>query len=180
MKYGTLMLFLLLVSCSQNRTTKDLQQLFGKQVVLPENGRWRVLNRDTTVVPDREIPKIMVYYNSQGCTSCRLKELMMWSSLIVEIQSMPVSDTSKVEFLFILASGEEIRSLTMTLQQYDFKTPVLLDTQKSFEMQNLLPEKEIFHYFLLDRDNKIQLVGSPINNPKMWALYKKRIVELNT
>lgn len=32
---------------------------------------------------------------------------------------------------------------------------------------------ESYRTFLLDKNNKIQLVGSPVNNSKMWQLYKK-------
>jgi hypothetical protein len=34
-----------------------------------------------------------------------------------------------------------------------------------------------YRTFLLDKDNKVLLVGSPIKNPKMWALYEKIITQ---
>ncbi|CDN33063.1 hypothetical protein BN938_3001 [Mucinivorans hirudinis] len=42
-----------------------------------------------------------------------------------------------------------------------------------------MPDKEQFHYFLLDSNYRVRLVGSPVNNPRMWQLYKTRIAELN-
>ncbi|CDN32754.1 hypothetical protein BN938_2685 [Mucinivorans hirudinis] len=92
---------------------------------------------------------------------------------------MPKSDTSNVEFVFLFSVGENANSLALTLKQYQFSIPVLFDIQNSFEKVNIIPNDEKFHYFLLDKNNKIQLVGNPINNPAMWKLYKKRIAELN-
>ncbi|CDN32739.1 hypothetical protein BN938_2670 [Mucinivorans hirudinis] len=172
-------ILILQVSCFGNKTTADLQKVYGQQMTLPEGGQWRVLNRDTTYIVGSDKPKILVYYNSQGCTSCRLKELAEWKGLIDEIKTLP-ADTSNVEFLFVFATGKDLQSLTISLQQYGLKHPVLCDVEKSFEAQNLLPDKEIFHYFLLDRNNKACLVGSPLHNPTMWQLYKRRIAEMNS
>lgn len=170
----------MLVSCSNNTTTTNLQHLLGQQIVLPtDNGQWKILNRDTTIAVDNCRPKITVYYNAQGCTSCRLKELVSWNNLINDVQNMPKSDTSNVEFVFLFSVGENANSLALTLKQYQFSIPVLFDIQNSFEKVNIIPNDEKFHYFLLDKNNKIQLVGNPINNPAMWKLYKKRIAELN-
>lgn len=174
--YSVLVLFV--ISCSPSTTTSDLQKIYGQQMVLPVNGQWRILNRDTTVVVSPDKPKILVYYNSQGCTSCRLKELLEWKGLVGDIKTLS-ADSSNAEFVFLFATGSDLRTVTTVLMQYNFDIPVLCDTQSEFEAKNLLPDKEMFHYFLLDQSGKVFLVGSPVGNPTMWQLYKRRIVEIN-
>ena len=49
---------LVLIGCSSNKTTADLQKVYGQQMTLPEGGQWRVLNRDTTYVVSGDKPKI--------------------------------------------------------------------------------------------------------------------------
>jgi len=46
----------------------------------------------------------------------------------------------------------------------------------SFERLNPhLPKDERFHTFLLDENNKVILVGYPVNNPKLKELYLKEL-----
>ncbi len=60
-----------------------------------------------------------------------------------------------------------------------FDYPVFLDTAGVFERSNPgLPANPVFHTFLLDRENRVVLVGSPIGNAKMWDLYKSTIARL--
>lgn len=35
----------------------------------------------------------------------------------------------------------------------------------------------MYHTFLLDRQNRVVLVGNPIGNERLWELYKKEIRE---
>ncbi|CDN32747.1 hypothetical protein BN938_2678 [Mucinivorans hirudinis] len=50
--------FCCLWSCYGNKTTADLQKVYGQQMTLPEGGQWRVLNRDTTYIVGSDKPKI--------------------------------------------------------------------------------------------------------------------------
>ena len=38
--------------------------------------------------------------------------------------------------------------------------------------------KTRFNTFLLDKENRVVLVGSPANNDKLWELYKQQIRKL--
>lgn len=106
-------------------------------------------------------------------------ELLEWKGLVGEVETLP-GDSSNVEFLFIFETGDDFRNLTTALLQYNFEIPVLCDTHSEFGAKNLLPDKEILHYFLLDKSNNACLVGSPVNNHAMWQLHKKRIAEINS
>ncbi len=52
------------------------------------------------------------------------------------------------------------------------------DSSRLFLTTNPIPSDYRFHTFLLDKDNRVVLVGSPIGNPKMWELYKSTIARL--
>ncbi|CDN32254.1 hypothetical protein BN938_2181 [Mucinivorans hirudinis] len=166
--------------CSSAKTTPDPQKLIGKEIVLPKNGLWKILNRDTTFVPNGSIPTILAYYNTKGCSSCRLKELSYWKTIADEILTKHKdSDTSKVNIVLIFSTGKEIRDVILNLRLNKFPIPVLCDTEKEFEHANLLPAQEQFHYFLLDRDMRIVRMGAPFYNEKIWMQYKQEIVRLN-
>ena len=66
------------------------------------------------------------------------------------------------------------------LKLYDSDLPVWVDAKGEFSQVNALPDNLLFHVFLLNRDNRVMLVGSPIGNPKMWKLYENTIARLKT
>ena len=144
-------------------------------IIPPMRCRWQ--GKDT-IVNDQSCAyvTIVVYYDKKGCTPCKLKELAKWESMLKEIES---EIGQKLRFDLIVQSGPRFRSLEVDMEVYKFPYPVYFDTQNDFEHQNPnLPEDDIFHTFLLDRDNRVVLVGSPVGNPKMWELYKSTIARL--
>lgn len=65
------------------------------------------------------------------------------------------------------------------LNETGFRHTIYLDSKGEFERINKLPQDHIFHTFLLDGDNKIRLIGSPLYNTTFWNRYKTRIQEYN-
>lgn len=53
------------------RTTNH-KELYGRVLTLPDNGKWYVEGRDTTINIAGNL-KIVTYYDSQGCVPCKLK-----------------------------------------------------------------------------------------------------------
>ena len=53
--------------------------------------------------------------------------------------------------------------------------PVIYDSISNFISANGLPQESAYHTLLLDKNNRVRLIGSPINNDKLWELYKKEI-----
>ena len=168
---------LLYVSCGSNRGLGNLQQSIGQQMILSDS-LWCMVHGCDTILAmvgkNRLSAKVLVYYNAEGCTPCKLKELPLWHNLKGELPD------SLAEFLFVLnTANTTIQELNQTLAGFHFEHPVLLDTAGIFERSNpQMPDNPLFHTFLLDRDNRVVLVGSPIGNPKMWELYKSTIDRL--
>lgn len=167
------------ISCSSNKIS-NLQNLYGKELVEPISAMHKIVYRNCPMqnakiesFASRKHLKILAYYNEKGCTSCRLKELELWKSYIKDSIG---SDSSKVEFIFILSNKLDILEHNLRLNRFEY--PIICDVNCDFEKQNSLPSNGIFHYFLLDHNNKIVLIGSPLRNYRMWQLYKKRITEL--
>jgi hypothetical protein len=112
--------------------------------------------------------KIFTYIDSVGCTGCRLG-LSKWTDLM---DSCNVRQWD-VGFLFVVHSNNYDK-LEGVIKSFEFDYPVIYDYHNDFEKLNCFPP-EPYSTFLLDKNNKVQLVGSPIDNPKMWELYKSLI-----
>ena len=107
-----------LLSCENPMAARNNND---KEIILPREGEWVFHQKDTTFNINAEAPKIVVYFNKDGCTSCRFRELAYWRSLIYELQKMPADcDTSRVEFVFIFAAGDNKEQLKDALENYNF------------------------------------------------------------
>ena len=74
-------------------------------------------------------------------------------------------------FIFVVHSSD-FKRFDAEVSFYKFDYPIIYDYHNSFDKLNKFPPAP-YRTFLLDKDNKVQLIGSPINNPQIWELYKK-------
>ena len=171
-------LLVAIVSCSSGpRTVRNPQELYGSRMTLPESKTWVMQERDTTVMLN-DRAKIVVYYNEEGCTPCRLNELHMWKAIIEE--SLDENSPVNADFVFIMKSDPLSEELRQSLISVDFRYPVLCDAEGEFETNNVLPKDIPHHVFLLSHDDKVILTRAPIFNPELWALYRRKIEGLDS
>jgi len=168
-----------LSSCQENKRKENIEKVIkewaGKEIKFSEKLFCTYMGNDTTCVDlTAKIYKILIYVDSIGCTSCRLN-LNQWSKFILE------SDTAfikKPEFLFFFQpknKGE--KDIILTLREYRFRHTVFIDKENETYKLNKFPANSNFQCFLLDKDNKVLLVGDPTSNPNIWILFKRIIKE---
>ena len=58
-----------------------------------------------------------------------------------------------------------------------FHYPLFIDVEDKFNSLNKLPAESRFRTFLLDENNRIILIGNPVQNPKIRDLYIRTICE---
>ena len=66
--------------------------------------------------------------------------------------------------------------LELLLESEEFVYPVCIDEEDELNKLNCFPENEGFHTLLLDKENKIVIVGNPIQNMKIKELYLKTLM----
>ena len=133
-----------------------------------------IFTRYLTDTTDFQIPqseyKVLIYVDSIGCTSCKL-QLHKWKELIEYTDSIT---QAKVPFLFFFhpKDAKEIRYL---LKRDAFDHPVCIDMDDRLNKLNKFPADITFQTFLLDKDNKVAVLGSPVHNTAVKDLYLKQI-----
>lgn len=182
----TVLLYILLIaaffSCDNKQKEKEKQILQlvnewqGKQIVFPENA---VFTRYLTDTTDYQIPqseyKVLIYVDSAGCTSCKL-QLHKWKELIEYTDSVT---QNKVPFLFFFhpKDAKEIRYL---LKRDGFDRPICIDLDDRLNKLNKFPADMTFQTFLLDKNNKVAVLGNPVHNTAVKDLYLKQITGKDT
>ena len=176
--YKVCILFLLItsgVSCKEDAKTAEAEMIVakwtGEEIIFPADVECTYLGRDT-VCPDQNTPyKILLYTDSTGCTDCKL-QLYKWNALIEEAETiMP----GKVSFHFYFQPQDE-QELKFMLRRDHFKQAVYMDRRSKLHGANKLPDNMSYQCFLLDKDNKVVLIGNPTLNPAVWDLYKQTVM----
>ncbi|MGK4272124.1 DUF1573 domain-containing protein [Parabacteroides johnsonii] len=169
-----LLLLSLLTACKENNKEKFallVQEWQGKEIVFPQN---MAFTRFVTEPVDYRIPdaeyKVLVYVDSVGCTSCKL-QLLKWKELIAHVDS---ATNGNVPFIFVFQSKDD-RELRYILKCDNFDRPVCIDRNNRFNSSNRFPQDITFQTFLLDKDNKVKVIGNPVHNLAVRDLYLKQI-----
>jgi len=164
---GILFVLLFLFSCNRNNLEKQLINFSGTEIFFPESLQANQQGRDTLMILTHAPLKIVVWCDSIGCcSSCRIKRLLEWNEF---------GDVFEPIFIFSTKANEQ-HSIHNTLRTSGFKHPVYIDKGNFFRKNNPdIPSDARLHTFLLDENNKVILIGNPINNEMLWELYKEQI-----
>lgn len=169
-----LCIIFLLPACKESekkRIARLVTEWQGKEILFPSDSRFSIYGtEDTTWQIPASNYKVLVYVDSIGCTSCKL-QLHKWKELISEVDSLTGSE---VPFLFYFHSADykEIRYL---LKRDAFNIPVCVDTDDRLNKLNHFPSEMTFQTFLIDKDNKVIVLGNPVHNTAVKDLYIKQI-----
>lgn len=172
---GLYICLLINVSCKKDTRTVSMEKIvtewMGKTLSIPSDVT--TLSSETNSVSREKTStsyKILVYTDSTGCTSCKLK-LSIWKRYIQEIDSiMP----GQVEFLFYFQPKSQ-KELIYLLERDNFTYTIYIDEKGEINKRNNFPPEMEFQCFLLDKENKVVSIGNPSLNPKVWELYKQII-----
>jgi hypothetical protein len=92
-----------------------------------------------------------------------------WQKLIHDSDSLM---SNNVDFLFYFQPKKK-ENITSLFRIKHFPHPIYLDMENELNRLNHFPSQPEFQCFLLDKDNKVMLIGNPTLSSKIWELYKQ-------
>jgi len=69
-----------------------------------------------------------------------------------------------------------MKEIGYQFMQYRFDYPVFIDIKGTINDLNHFPQAAQYQCFLLDKDNKVLMIGNPVMNSKIRELYKSQIL----
>jgi len=111
--------------------------------------------------------KIIVYSDSSHCNACDIK-FPAW-----KIQHRELTVKNKNIGLIFIINTENMDEMEQNANVAGVPGLRLYDAQGVFKKNNRLHSNRDLHTFLIDRNNKVILVGNPLTNYKVFALFKK-------
>ena len=158
---------------SKKQFEKDLRLFKTQMITLPDNIISKHYDEQTqsqVSLLNRPL-KMIVYVNRTGCMDCRLRSLIPIYMFILENRHLENFG------VIIILNPSDKENADNVLREMNFRHTIFYDLDGSFERLNPhLPTNELFHTFLLNKDNKVVLVGNPVHNEKLKKLY---LAELN-
>lgn len=159
----------MLIACQGNNDVEQLKRLYLKQVSLSAI-------RDANLAADH--PKVIVYHDSTQCSTCQLGRISDWDEIIGYLDSLRLY----IPVFFIITPPEgQTKEVTRYLDNLGLERyHITLDSLNLFKRHNsFIPDDKSLHTYLLDKNNRILLVGSPLFNDKLWSIYKQVAQQLN-
>ena len=154
---------------------KIVKEWTGKEIKFPKGVTCTSMGRDTTCVDlYSDNFKILLYVDSIGCTSCRLR-LAEWKKIINEADTIFSKPPEFIFFFQPKQNGE--KELYNVLRNNGFSHSVYIDKENEIDKLNNFPSTQIFQCFLLDKNNKVVIVGDPSVNKGIRDLFKRIITE---
>ena len=166
----------MLEGCSNFSIKRQLQEIIGTEVIFPST--LEPITRNSVMQNHEMKPiKLLLYNKSENCLSCAIAKL----GQRLEIQGL-LHEKSMFEFSIIHAfSSRQYDVEKKQVENLKCNWNIYLDSDYSFLNANpKILENEIYHIMLLDRYNRIVLVGNPMANASMWNLFKSTLENMLT
>ncbi len=164
----------LVCSCREQQDRREVARLVsewqGREIYFPDTSIFTKYVKDTIAysIPENAAYKVLVYMDTSDCFSCKLN-LYQWYDFVSEIKEFA---EDSVVFLFYFAT-KDVPKVEGLLKQFFFDLPVCIDTNGSLNALNHFPPRRDFQTFLLDKDNHVIIIGNPVQNGRVKALYRE-------
>ncbi len=163
----------------RNDTVRVIKEWTDKEIKFPKELACSSSGKDTVCIDlYSDSYKVLLYVDSTGCISCRLK-LSEWKKIMNEADSLFSQKSLEFVFFFHPKKRDE-KELQQILKSNGFRHPVFIDKENKIDKLNNFPSKSEYQCFLLDKDNKVAIVGNPSLNQDVWTLFKRIIIERET
>lgn len=165
-----LIISFLIISCGskESRLLREAKKLYGKQIVLPSEYESLSISGIPDITDEmHKRYKIVTYIDSSSCSECAFKIVKQWDELLKDIPAH--ADVGFIPVMYPY-NKEEIGKL---LELYAIEWPLLYDVRNEFIAKNRLKVLARNKTFLLDENNRIIVVGEPLNAAPLWDVYKK-------
>ena len=165
------LLLIFLISGCKTDPRKEYEKVViewtGKTMTFPDS--MQMMSGERVSPPETDFT-IVAYYDSVGCTTCKMK-LPYWEEFMAKVNT--IVGYGKVTLMIVTnQSAKETRYL---VRKNGFKYPVYIDNEDIFIHLNSFPKNENLQSFLLDEDKKVIAIGNPVNSVNIAKLFLNKM-----
>lgn len=161
-----------LASCHSDKKSEGyariLMEWSGKEILFPDS--MKTIAGDMIASPTADFT-IVSYYDSVGCTGCRMK-LALWNEFMAKVDSLKPAHSVA---LVMIAGSPDKKELSYLVRRDAFNYPVVADSDGTVNGMNCFPVDNQCNTFLIGSDHKVLMVGNPVINRKIGEEYLRII-----
>ncbi|SRR5574344_847118 len=150
-------------SSDEKALREQLQTFVGKEIVIPST---LIPHNVPSVYADHMASKykMISYIDKSLCHECSMRVLMKWTE---EYKKYMGKDT----FIYIIFNTSDYYEFQNLAERYQLSFPYFVDIDDSFVSVNAFLPKDQYLKTFLTTDGVVSIVGAPLNNKKLEALY---------
>lgn len=151
--------------CTTSKSEEGIDTWIGEKITLPE-----INNDSINYSSDFDLPTftIVTYIDSSNCTPCNLK-LPLWKDFMDSIYE---NYQINVSLIFVVNSFQTDELLDIIrVNRFQKYATFIYDTKGEYISTNGITESGL-NTLLLDHDNRIMVIGSPIVKNSILNIYK--------
>lgn len=164
--YSILISFILGCNSQKQELKETISLWHQKEINFPKELNDQIIKNNPEY---RQQYKILNYIDTNGCSMCRLK-LYEWKLLKRELDSLQINFP-----IIFIAYLKDYHNLKAMQKINKFPIPIIQDSTGIMNKANNFPRNPLLQTFLLDNNNKVLIMGNPINNQQLLKLYKQEI-----
>lgn len=163
-------IIILLYSCGYDLESKVLLKTLGTTMVLPYDNMvcavdGVVIRKDSSYLSKARLIKVVIYFSETDCNSCVIKNLHLWQEVMANFNG------DELDFVFIFSKTYNLQDILVE-SKLNLERPIYIDEYNMFrKLNSCILNSNMHNVFLLDSNNKIILLGNPIYNSDLNALY---------
>ena len=166
-------MLLLLSSCSErHKLRRTMSKFVQTEIQIPDDLEC-VYNREVTIINKDTLKpyKLIVYYDSLDCSSCRISHIMDLYPLY------EMADTCEFSVMTIFSpKKEDLEEVKFQLSLANHQEQIYVDTYGTFSILNqCIPSDQRFHTFLVDSNGKPIFVGNPLSSMQLAEIFQNII-----
>lgn len=162
--------------CDRVSVSREVKHFIGKQISFSDKINYYKGFNPYYNKHEDSCGSLVFWFDKNECATCRLSSLDKLRGLFDYCRdSVPCIE---VKIIFT-PSPEKRETFLDFVENNEFEYPFYIDDQDLFRKDNMdIPLDPLYHVFLLDSNEKVVLVGSPLLNKDMLMLYKETMFSI--
>lgn len=115
---------------------------------------------------------MLIYFTSEDCAPCVLEKVNLLKTYKNEFSKF------RTGIILMIQDCNKNDDVKFIMKEMGIDYPLVFDYKESFKSKNKAMDKNICQTFIMNKQNKVIWIGSPIQNEKSLTLYRKMMKKL--
>lgn len=169
---------IIVLSCKNTQIAHELKSFLGSKITVPQE-LYIIQEAEDAASQhtlEQALVKMIIWYDTKDCASCMIKNIGVWNDIVKYCNDSIIGFEPIIIFS---PNRQNLNEFELQLSITEYNYPIMVDYGNIFpEVNPQIPQNNLYHVFLLDKNNSVVLVGNPLHNYKLWSLYKQTINQL--